>query len=343
MVRRTYGAVKADLARIAGSTGMSTADSRIMAYLNDATEELMLEHDFPSVVDRLCFSIKDTHTITLPSEYERIMLMNINCTPMQVQSPWFEFVGFGIEFIQEDSSANQINFLQQLQGVLDRDDVATFGEVPNDGQIYYLRVNSSVDERTDGVRPVINIQGYDEYGRWIRTQSNGTWVDGIDIEINGDTLPYYTQTTQGISRVTGVSKSATRGYVYLYVTGPTGDPIHIGSYAPKETQAMYRRYHVRGLNCGKCYQILARCRRRFSPITADGDYLIISNLPAIKAMMQAVYYREANKIEDYANFKNVALGILRKEAKSYIGLQAQKPLFTMTEGLGVRRDGLYIV
>jgi hypothetical protein len=60
-------------------------------------------------------------------------------------------------------------------------------------------------------------------------------------------------------------------------------------------------------------------------------------------MLQAIYYRESKDPQNYAAYKAIAIEILQKEAKAYIGLQRSKPLITFGEGLGVRRDGLYIV
>ena len=60
-------------------------------------------------------------------------------------------------------------------------------------------------------------------------------------------------------------------------------------------------------------------------------------------MVQAVYYREAKDPQAYAQYKAIAIDILQKEAKSYIGLQRQKPIITFGEGMGVRPDGNYIL
>lgn len=345
MVRRTFASCKAEIARICGATGMSTADPRVLNYLNDATEELMNTFDSPAVVDRIMFNVTSGR-ITLPSSYDRIMLMNLNCVPMQMQSPWYEFIGWGLDYVTEGSDATQINYLQQLQGVIDKEEVAAFNEVPTD-DTYRIRIYGTVDELdADDERPVINVQGYDVNGRWIRTEYEGAWIDGINVEINGDTAPYWVDTDQTFKSVTAISKPVTKGYVYLYAAGEQGSLVHIGTYAPKDTQPSYRRYFVRGLNLpntDSSYQVLARCRRRFVPITADGDYLIISNLPAIKAMIQAVYYREANKTQDYLSFRQIAIGLLKEEAKAYIGLQTQKPFLTVREGTAVRMDGAYIL
>jgi len=347
MIRRTFGQIKSELARVCGVSGMSTADARVMAYVNMATEELMNEHDFSSVVDRLMFRVTSGH-ITLPSSYDRIMMMNLNCVPMQIQSPWFEFVGDGLQLltdVQQDD--NYLGFLNTLTGVLDRDNACQFEAVPS-GDIYYLRIYGQAghDERVSGVRPFIVVQGYDYAKKWIRTQDNtGAWIDGIQVEINADTAPYFIQTGQSISQITAIIKSVTNGYVYAYATPSLGGiPTFLSAYAPKDTNPFYRRYKIRELNSDQIYQVLCLARRRFVPVASDSDQLIISNLPALKAMVMAIYYFESNAPDNYLKYKATAVDILKKEMKAYVGLQTgTKPIITMAEGMGVRRDGMLIL
>lgn len=348
MIRRTFGAIKGELARVCGATGMNTSDERVMGYTNMATEELMNEYDFASVVDRLVFNVTSGH-ITLPSSYDRIMMMNLNCIPMQMQSPWFEFVATGWELLNEiPADDNFFDSLGVLSGVLDRDQVCQFEDVPTDAE-YYIRVYGQAghDERTASVRPKIVIQGYDADGKWIRTQnSSSIWIDGIEVEINGDAVPYFISTTQTIKQITAIVKPATSGYVYVYATPVLGgDPVFIAAYAPKDTNPYYRKYFIKGLcNNDDTFQVVARCRRRYMPVLTDADQLIISNLPALKAMVMAIFYFESNEPDNYLKYKATAVDILKKEMKAYLGLQTgSKPVITFGEGMGVRRDGNYIL
>jgi hypothetical protein len=349
MVRKTFGQIKTELSRVCGATGMSTADARIMDYVNAATQELMNEHDFASVIDRLIFSVT-SGTITLPSAYDRIMMMTMNCVPMQMQSPWYEYVGLGLELLIDAPPQDNtyLNYLNQLNGVLDREDVCQFNAVPA-GDVYLLRIYGQAghDERDDDMqRAKIVVQGYDYYGKWIRTQNgSGEWIDGIEVEINGDTAPYFVDTTQSIKEITAIVKPETNGYVYAYgVPSLGGTPEFLAAYAPKDTNPFYRRYRIKGLNPDEDYQIVAKCRRRFIEITKDADQLIMTNLPALKAMIMAVFYLESNDPDNYLKYKATAVDILKKEMKAYVGLQTgTKPTMTFAEGMGVRRDGTLIL
>lgn len=354
MVRRTWGSVKGQISRVAASCGMDVSDSRLLDYMNAATEELILVKDWPSVIDRLDFRLYGD-SFVLPSDYERMLYCTLSGVPQAMQSPWFEFVGYGLDTAPFDG--NNIQTLDWARadvfmGVLDKDFVATFTDVPKD-QAYTFGVYANVDERVAGVRPKIIVQGYDSTGTWIRTQdSTGAWIDGIQLEINGDGNPQRTITNQTISQVTGIIKPVTNGYVYLYVYGADGAVYHIGTYAPKDTTPTFRRYKIpipcgleqptnAGVQCGRW--VRGRCRRRFVPITQDNDFLLIPNLPAMKLMVQAVYYSESNDPQGYQTAKAGAVTILNDEAKSYIGLQRQKPFITFGEGMGVDSRGMYIV
>lgn len=358
MIRRTFGSVKADLARVAGAAGQNVSDDQIRYYVNVSTEEFMNEYDFPSVIDRLRFKVT-TGKIVLPGDYERIMMMTLDHVPMQMQSPWFEFVGYGLDLLTEVQQHDlDKNFLRDVQGVLDREDCATFADIPPGD--HTLRVYGQVDERVCGERPLLTVYGYNNQGHFLHSATgnahicatgNGTgtgngeppnYTDGVEIPINGDTDPFYIGVDRGISEVTAVSKPITRGQVYLYAMPTVGAGVHVGTYAPRDTTPVYRRYRIPGLDSGHTYHVTARCRRRYTPIIEDKDFLLISNLPALKAMIMSVYYLEAGEAKQYAAYKSIAVDILKKEAKAYIGLQRQKPLITVAEG-ALRRDGMYIL
>lgn len=329
---------------------MNTSDPRVIDYLNLAQEELMNEGDWPSVVARLRFRISGCK-IVVPSEFDRIMLMTINGIPMQMQSPWFEFVGEGPDFLNTDYLVPPIDYNDRLNlgglvGVIDREQVATFEDIPLTGGPYYPVVYGTADE-TGGLpnnRPKIIIRGYDANRNWVRSLGpGGIWMDGIELPINGDTPPFASTSTQSFSEVTAIIKPVTNGYVNLYVTNNTTAEVFIGSYAPRDTNPYYRRYHIPGLSPVQIYCVLARLRRRFFPARADNDFLLIGNLPALISMMQAVYYREAKDMENYTAYKATAIDIMRKETKAYVGLQRTKPLISFGEGTGVRLDGSYIL
>lgn len=342
MIRARYADLKPELARIAGATGMNVTDTRVLSYTNLATQELIDEWDWPQLVVRMQFKTTNCR-INVPSEFDRILALCVNNVPMVMQSPWYEFVGYGPQFPGTPPTAFDNNLLGELQGVLDMQERATFQDIPADGSLYYPTVYATMDERVQGIRPTIILQGYDNNGQWIRSlNAAGTQIDGVELAINGDASPYGVTSPVPFSEITGAIKPITKGYLSVYMTGGTQPNFFVVTYAPYETQPFYRRYEIPGLASGTTYCMKARLRKRFVPIVNDNDMLMIPNLPALSTMVQAVYYRESGNLQNYASFKLIAVDILKKEMTSYIGKQRQKPLITMPEGSGVRPGGIYI-
>lgn len=351
MLRRTLGDVKSDLARIAGAVGMQATDPRVIDLLNIATEEFINEMDIPSIVDRYNFRVYGG-TITLPAPYERILYLKVNDTPIPMQSPWFEFVGYGPSLINEANTngtdGNQVNGLRGLEGVLDRDNVLLFRDIPDPslGETYTLRLETQVDESVDSVLPdSVIIMGTDDNDVQLRSGSGGVYHDGITFDwVQGSGSTQYAESAQVFKTVTAAIKPVTRMPINVYaVPVGGGDNILVGQWGPNDTKPAYRRYRIPGLSTDIQYTVTSRVRQRFVPVENDNDFLQISNLPALRAMIMAVYYFEAGKDDLYAAKKMVAIDLLQKEAKAYRGEQRKKPLITFNEGTGVRRDGRYII
>jgi hypothetical protein len=355
VIRATYQDLQPQLARIAGVSGMAVSDARVLSYANLAIQELMDVEDWPQTVVRMRFKVNNAR-INVPSEFDRILMLMVNGVPQPMQSPWFEFVGYGWGWLAGEYNVpptyGEPGPLGFTEGVLDKEQVATFEDIPNDGTIYYPTVYGTADERVNGVRPNITLQGYDNNGQWVRSDdpSQG-WIDGVNVPINGDTAPFASVSSQAFSVVTGILKPVTNGAVSLYVSSATtgAQNVFLCEYAPYDTRPYYRRYCIPNLNQNpatqppQTYCVDARMRKRFTPIVSQYDFLILSNLPALSTMFQAINYRESGDIQNYAAFKAVAVSILKDEMKSYIGKQRQKPLITVNEGFGVRLDGNYIL
>lgn len=353
MIRRTYADLKPELARVCAAAGMPVTDDRLLSYTNLAVEELMNELDHPLFYDRLRFTVYGGR-ITLPAFYERAVGLKLNDQPMTLQSPWFEYVGWGWDML---AGWNQTNgWLDEnalgpgyLSGVLDRDDVCTFKDIPNPalGILYYLRLRTSVDERVSGNMPVaVIVRGYDANGDWVRSQDNaGDWIDGAQFVWTANGSLQVANSAQTFSRIESVTKSLTREPLDCFmigVTGGTGE-IQIGRWEAGVANVTLRRYLIKGLSETQQYCVDARVRRRFIPIVNDSDMALVSNLPAMKEMMMAIYKRDSDDFEKYGPHKESAVDILKKETRSYLGLQRQRPVITMGDGAGVRQDGIYII
>lgn len=323
---------------------MPVTDSRVLGYTNSATEELMNEADWPCLIDRLRFYIYSQH-FTLPARYERALFLKLDDVPQPMQSPWFDFIGYGPDLIASggfDNPDTDATSPWLCEGVLDRDDVTTYASIPDHGRtgLYYtLKVQAEQVEAA----LAITLLGYDQNGLWIQSAPGGVWQDGVTFNLTAGTGQLATS-TQVFTQITDVVKPATNAAIDLFYT-PVGLTTYtqIARWESWETAPAYRRYYIPGLTEGTQYTVKARCRLRYKAIAADNDSLLIPNLPAMKSMIRALHFQESSDMQNYATYKLGALDLLKKEALTYRGKQRKKPFISFSEGLGVNAGGSYVL
>lgn len=329
MILSTFGQLKAQIARVCGATGMPVTDPRVMEFTNLAIQELLNEGDFPWTVARLYLRICNGRFV-LPSEFDRAISMSVDGIPQQINSPWFETTSgspWSVYGWSEDySTFANLNGWFNDGFTLDRDEVFQFREIPCD-QGYYLEVQTQYNESVNGVYPNIVLKGYD-FDRNPIGQPDGSEGDTISLR----TAPQLSAST--FSQISGIIKPVTKGEVYVYAVGINGDRIHVGTYAPKETAPYYRSYKVVGTPQCRLSCVLVRARKRYKPITTDNDFVLCANVPALKKMVQAVWYSDASELEKYAAYKALAVDILKKEALAYRG-KSRIPAITFQHGFGM--------
>lgn len=333
MVVRTLGDVRVPVARVAAQTGVPADDSRIVDLVNEAQEELMNSGDWPGVYDRYRFKITDGEVI-VPSFLDRIVGFSIGTAVFQTRSPWFEFVDYG-----PGPNAEFSDGIFWQQGcddgiILDHGETPVFTQIPDDGTNYTLYTVGTVDERVDGVRPEINVQGIGDnsglQSKEVRTYVDGEWISGEQLEINGDTGPYISSGTSIFYNVTQVVKPVTRGYVELWATNGSND-VMLSQYSPGETTASYHKYYIPYHHHRGTRTVLVRARKRYVPVRNDNDPLLISNLPALKLMAQAISLRDNGDVAEYLQVKGQAVLVMREEAKAYRGT-ARTPVINFARG-----------
>lgn len=336
MVRRTLGQVKPLLAPIAGQTGMPVTDELLTQYVNAAVQELMNEGDWPGVVDRWYFAFNETTAlVSLPYFLERLIDVTVDDVPLEVRSPWYEFVQYG-PGVQRDRDTIRAERRSWVSVVMDRGEVCTQHPLPVTGGPWTLCVET---ERQEDSTATMNFQGYDASGNVIRTQpltdgTAGDWETGETISLTeGTSGPICT--TQEFATLTSVRKSLTHGAVTLSATdGST--TLDLSQYQFDETSPSYRQYFIPHLyrpdTTNYAHRvILARCRRRFIPVSEDNDPLIIGNTLALQEMMLAQWYRTVPDLEEFAAHKAVAVDLMRKEAQAHMG-KARTPSLTFSRG-----------
>ncbi len=337
------------LAPVCGATGMARTDSRVMTYINKAIEELKDTGDYPNVVDRWLFRANQlTGVVALPYEFERLMQVTTDGVPRMIASPWFEFVAYG-PGIQDDFDARGNRRRCWTSTVMDRGSLPVQRQIPDQFELtgpWTLRVYATVDEQELAANPpTINIQGLDENGLIIRSLSQGTGItDGTGFEyVNGVNYPIdinelYTTNAQQFSKITGVSKPETNGYVRVTAWNGT-DEVELSNYQFNETVPNYRHYFIPSIvkRCSDCDDrdriIMARCRKRFIPVRQPEDILMIGNLNALEEMIIAQWKRISDR-DAYALHKTEAIVLMRAEAMAYYG-KSRVPAIQFQKGFGL--------
>lgn len=341
MIKRTLGQVKARLAAVAGETGMSLTDARVLERINSAQLELMNEGDWPGIVDRWHILFDETTGIlVLPYIFDRLMQVSVNGTPREIRSPWYEFVQYGPGPNWDPGEANPSTGNGALPWnwvdvVMDRGEVVSRYPVPPLDGPWKLRVYASVDEEVDGANPTINLQGYLDSVPVRSQDGDGNWYNGETLEIDFDEP--YTETTAEFDSLTAVVKDETHGSVTLKAWNGTTE-VELSQYAFNETNPSYRCYFIPALwreNSGELERVLlARCRRRFVPVEEDNDEMMISNVPAMECMLIAQWKRTAGNIDEYVAQKRTAVELMRQESLSYLG-KSRTPSLTFQRGFAI--------
>lgn len=299
-------------------------DPRIADYVNEA-QRLLLDHGhwFGTMVKwRICAI---NACITLPSQLSTIERAAICHSPVPVHDFWFEFLpgGWGTGGA-EGANGN-------CGGTCGIGDGANFiGNFPTFDDVRGLDkvLNVTCDLPSDVGKKVL-LLGYDENLNWIRTEQDGVISDG---ELVAMAQSAGTDSTHLFSSITDLQPpDDLDGQWWLYEKS-TVDSVRrmIGRFDYFEIRPSYARYRVNGAGFrsgssssnGECNKTLIEvlAKVEFIPVKRDTDYLIISNLTAIKDGCLAIRYAEPPA--DMAKsemFLNRALRALDKELASKLG------------------------
>jgi hypothetical protein len=155
------------------------------------------------------------------------------------------------------------------------------------------KVNLICDLASDVGKEVL-VLGYDDNNNWIRTDQGGTISDG---EIVVLAQGAGTTTANFFSCVTDVQLPDDmdgQSWIYEYDTVATTKRL-LSKYEYFETRPSYARYLFPTVRTstvveGTCTQTAIDIigKLEYIPVKVDTDYLVISSIPAMKAMMVAI-------------------------------------------------------
>jgi len=313
MIHRRLKDVKDQLARIAGSTGMKASSEAVVSLVNRAVEELIPEGEWPGVVDRYRTTTLDGNCI-LPDEFVSVELVTVDKHYQPVKGRWFELVDHG-PGIQDQGSVTA------TPGALDRGVTSVFHNVPTEGGPWHLRVRSTRAEDAD---LEVVVKGWDVDGRRVVNYDDDS--DGVRITLPGGIqawgasgIPFsrVEETPGGV-----VLPAGRKGEITLSAFNGTDDVV-LAHYLPGIEVPQFRKYFIPGLTDNTEHTVVVKAARKFKPVKSDDDMLQISYIPALEVMILALRAKDNASVEEYFNYKQLAVAELAKDAKRYRGSEPQ--------------------
>lgn len=292
---------------IARVLGVCDTDTRIVTFLNEATERMLVWDDFVGTFARYTFCVRDC-CLTLPRQIESIRAFAVCCGPGTVHNDWYEFLANGPGQLECDDCLGP-HLLQRGDGYVTHTDITGTDKV--------LRVVSDQVE-VAGLR--ILLRGFDELGAPVMTQDAGAWIEGEYVAIS--TTP--TLTTKRFTSLTQVIKPVTASMTRVYSQSVTdASLVALAQYEPDETLPNYRRIEIPGIEVedddDDAQRLTVLAKVRFVPVRVGTDFLQLGNINALKLMVMAIRKEEQNLYDESIALEAKARMILEAELSNWYG------------------------
>jgi hypothetical protein len=170
MIRRTYGSIKEQLARVT-QNGMCADNPQLLARVNEAQERLLNKGLYAGTYGRYAVCVYGG-CITLPREFESIIGYNFGGFPAQVYNQWYEFMANGPGMVQAGD----------WRQLIDRGFVPTFRSLTTQS---YIRVYTDLAE--DATATIL-FRGSNTFNDRIQTLENGAYIDGERINLSSGSV-----------------------------------------------------------------------------------------------------------------------------------------------------------
>lgn len=306
--------------RIPKVLGLCDGDlARLAEYINEAQQILIGvagEDGFWGGWAKVAFNVSRTDPyITMPSEFARMIAVDVCRAPVKIQNEWYEFLeaGIGLQIPCE-------NGCQTLQ-TYERGSVPTAYDLTATNQKLRVYLTNGADVG----KSIVFSGAKDQNGNGVYTTDGNNQIVGLKMAMD---LPFVTSGFV-ITSFTGIQKDQTYGDVVVkQVDATTGVESLLVRLKPYEMTPSYRRYYFGGLprfccnNTEQPLQVTAMCKYEFIPVSQPTDFLLIGNIPALKAQCQAIRHGEmddptsrALAIADHRE----AVILLNQELTHYMG------------------------
>lgn len=294
----TFKDAKEALAKYTGKAGKCSSDSEVSLFVREVIQQLLFRGANGNL--RKWEFCTQNGTFTAPPDLELPIKMRVEGEVGTVFDKWYEFYDH-----------NTLNNCVPCEGGLVEEINTFFTVFDIDCPGARLLVVPNCEEDEDSH---LLITGLDECGKEIYMPHKGDRYKGEYVRIS-KASPRYSQKL--FTKITGISKSETKGYVRLYAYWPdTGDRKFLGEYRPSDTNPSYRRFRIVGMSCEKCFKVTILGRVRFCDNYADNDIIPISNLRALKLMAQQLQAEDNDDLQS-AQYKNQRINQAIEDENSY--------------------------
>lgn len=346
--------------RAAYLMNVDPSSARYTSYVNAACRKIFFSgKNFFDLTARFAICTYNS-CLTFPRRVAAIEALWVCNQPITLRNQWFEYLDSG-PWLQTpegrrctETNGSSIgcngNFWCNFGNGYDRGTACTFTDIR--GLNKKIRIYNDVAETADAF---ITLQGYDENGIWIRTQVDGEWIDGEQVEFD---TPYATS-TKFFSNLTAVVKPITNGNIRLYEYNTDEDTQRaIAVYEPSEINPSYRRMLIPGLENARCcntdssdedddecqrVKVTAIARLEYVPVANDNDWVIPGNPDAVAEMMQSVREGEMHNPEQMMFHEGKCLSMLSTQLRHYLGHSLVQPIRRQPSAIANAGPGLNII
>lgn len=271
----------------------------ILDRVNRAVEILCTESDWDPTRGFVDICVDNDRCVTLPTEVEAVLAVNIGGTPAQAHDVWFQFHlnGPGI------GCSESCNF--------DWFDRGQFPTITDPSSPFY--VVAALDSADDNNK-LLRVYGYDDHDQWITTAEDGVSVDGFLVPtVYGTSIP--NPDAPLVKRITRVSKDVTLGAVTLSTIdydSTSNSGALLGYYRPFETEPLYRRIR---LSKGCTWARIA-FKQKFFNLVRRSDLIPLHSSQAVVMMVQALAKFDNDRLEEGQKYWDTAVKLLIKKQHS---------------------------
>lgn len=227
--------------------------------------------------------------------------------PRQIFNRWFQFTS-------TQYPANYPFYCDP--GLYDQGDgFVTFRELPLAGKV---RITTTTTETTT---TAFNVRGLSS-GSAVYTGTGASRIEGENLTVplvSGNSATSTTSFDAGNSLYL-IFKPQTNGVVTFWLVPDNGSAVvQIGYYAPGETVPNYRRYNFPSATQQQIELIEMIAKRNYVPAVADNDYMIPSNIGALKMGLLALNFETAADQGRADTYWERCFGMLDGERQEFDG------------------------